>query len=150
MRFVVFKINNVDGYTEKVDLKDEEQAKEWLKKLDQEKVTGMAVVRKCNGKFKCPDCHKTCLTCNNCNNSSRNSVCNTKGLFSISKPRGFEKIFFLPEYVRPEIEKGNKGGQRITVFADDIRIVLMVHAGQPASRITFSKIGKQRYNPYAS
>lgn len=146
----MFKIHTRNSETKIVDLHDEETAKlfiENLKKRDfQNELTGMAVLRECGGKIRCPVCKKKTIVCKNCNNSFKENTCKTGVLYSITRPKDFRNIFYLPEHLEPEGR--NKGGERITVFADNIKIVLMAHKEQPSLRVTLSKPGYMKYNPF--
>lgn len=67
--------------------------------------------------------------------------------FSITKPEGFEgRTWFRVENVKPHGRV--KGGERVVVFAGDIRLVLMVHSSQPAVRVSVARIGKRVSNPH--
>lgn len=151
----MFKIHTCDGLTARVDLQDEEQAKEWLARLKdpsfQSKITGITVMRRCGGRFKCPTCGRaTRLVCSSCGESSRDVVCGKGIQHSVSKPNGYGNVHYHAEHVEADPDIKLRGGERVTCFAGDSRLMLMVHAGQPSSRATLLKTGKRRYDPNAS
>lgn len=149
----MFKINTNDGLTIKADLADEEQAREVIRRLKsrkyQERITGISVVRNCTGKFRCSSCNKAAeFTCSRCGTTTKDAVCGIGAQYSISRPTGVPGVFYQIEAVSPDREARIRGGEKIICFAGDIKVVLMSHIAQPAARITLSKIGKRRYNPF--
>jgi hypothetical protein len=40
-----------------------------------------------------------------------------------------------------------KGGEKVLLYADDVRLSVMAHAEQPAVRVSLSKVGKRRFDP---
>ena len=127
----MFKIHTKDGLTTRIDLSNPEQLRAWNEKIKeiefQKTITGISIVQTCGGKLKCNHCanHKT--------------QCSTGIQYSVSKPDGFSKISFIPEHLTPNASSKSKGGAKITCIVDDIELVLMVHAKQPAARITLNK-----------
>jgi len=149
----MFKIHTKDGKTVSIDFENERQAAEWAKRLRdpafQKTITGISIVKTCGGKFRCDRCRKaTQLDCSHCGHPTKESSCSTGVQFSLSRPVGFDRCFYVIEKIDPNVNAKMRGGQKITCFVDDIRIVVMAHAGQPASRVSLTKIGKQRYNPF--
>ncbi len=66
--------------------------------------------------------------------------------YSLARPEGFEgRQWFHVESI-PANGKV-RGGEKITVFAGDIRVTMMAHRAQPALRVTISKVGSRKYNP---
>jgi len=132
----VLKIHTCDGQTLRVDLADEEQARLWLDRLAREDfqatINGVSLVER-HSVGKCQEC-------------GRRSSRDIGVQYSVTRPDDFKKVFFNIEYIRPNGKI--KGGERVTVFSDDIRLVMMAHKSQPAARVTVSKIGKQKFNPY--
>lgn len=63
---------------------------------------------------------------------------------NVVKPVGFDTTTAQIEHVPPN---GHKGGERVIVFAGDVRLTVMSHADNPAVRISIARIGKMRYNP---
>lgn len=131
----MLKIHTSDGRTIPIDLADEEQARFWLERLSkssfQSQIKAVSLVER-----------HTVGRCKECGHPSDRSV----GVqYSIPRPDGFGDIFFNAENVEPNGKI--KGGERIILFAGDIRLVLMAHRSQPATRVTITRIGKQRYNP---
>lgn len=68
--------------------------------------------------------------------------------YSLVRPTGFSQVFFMAEEVAQDPESRIKGGERITCFADSLRLGVMVHRAQRSVRVAAAKVGKQRYNPY--
>lgn len=66
--------------------------------------------------------------------------------YSLARPEGFEgRQWFHVEHI-PASGKV-RGGEKLTVFAGDIRVTLMAHRAQPALRVTIAKVGSRKYNP---
>ncbi len=147
----MIKINTCDGRTELLDLGNEQQAKEWLKilkRLDfQKKITGVSVVQRCNGHFKCSRCNRSQLVCSNCGQPAHKTVCNTGVQYSLSKPIGFDKAIYHIEQIKPDEKTKTRGGEKVTCLVGDIKATLMIHACQPAAKISLVKVGKQRFDP---
>ena len=149
----MFKIHTSDGLTVRVDLDNEEQAQEWLKRLKdpnfQDTITGISVVQRCGGKFRCPTCGKAArLTCTTCGLPPQEIICGTGVQYSLSRPTGFGKANYLVERMEPNANGKIRGGEKVTCFVGDVRLTMMIHAAQPSTRISLLKIGEQRYNPY--
>jgi hypothetical protein len=116
----MLKVHTTDGATTRIDLEDEEQAKAWIRRQ------GDPVFQ----------AEVSGLTIS------------SKGVqYSLPRPTGFDNVFFLAEEVKPDEEKRSKGGERIVVIVDDVRITMMVHAAQRSARIAITKMGKQKFNP---
>lgn len=149
----VLKIHTADGQTHRVDLGDEKQAKEWLSRLRdrsfQDSVTGISVIQDCHGRIRCTNCKKTgSLACKACGSAMANDAYTKIGVqYSLSRPDGYGPVFYSVDKIDPEPDSKVRGGERVTCFAGDSRISMMVHAGQPSVRVTLLKTGKQRYNP---
>jgi len=149
----LFKIHTNDGLTVRVDLTDEKQANEWLKKLAnptfQANITGVSVVQRCDGRFKCPTCNRAArLVCSTCGQPTSKITCQTGTQYSISRPAGLERVNYHIERVEPD-SKSKARGEKITCLAGDVRMAAMIHASQPSVRISLLKTGDRRYNPYA-
>lgn len=133
----MLKIHTSDGQTHRLDLTDEAQAREWLPLLArqdfQATLKGITLVERHPCRGKCPQCGTTM--------SGRDMGVQ----YSVSRPDDFRSVFFQVEAVEPNGRV--KGGERVTVFADDVRLVLMAHASQPATRVTVTRMGKRRFNP---
>lgn len=119
----MLKIHTNGGTTHRVDLDDEEQARQWLEKLQepafQSAITGLTLAH--------------------------------RGVqYSLPLPRGFSRSHLHAELIQPDPDKKIKGGERIVCAADDIRVSIMVHRAQRAARVAVLKTGKQRYNPMAN
>ena len=106
--------------TSRIDLSDEANAKEWLRKLKdpefQATISGFTV--------------------------TENGV-----QYSLPKPYGFDRVSYLPELIEPDPTKKIKGGERVTCFAGDVRATIMVHRESRAARISLRRLGKQRFDP---
>lgn len=70
--------------------------------------------------------------------------------YSLVRPIGFSQVFFLAEEVAQDPDSKIKGGERITCFADNLRLGVMVHRAQRSVRVAATKVGKQRFNPFLS
>lgn len=130
----MLKIHTADGQTHNIDLNDREQASVWLTRLSREDfqatIHGVSLVERHSVRTKCA-----------CGESSGRDI----GVqYSVSRPDGVRRVFVHVEAVEPEGKI--KGGERVTLFADDMRLTLMAHASQPASRVTIAKVGKQTFN----
>lgn len=132
----MFKIHTADGKTTKVDLADEEQAREWINKLArpdfQERITAVSAVER----------HEIRGRCSTCNGKVSAA---THVQYSVPRPDA-ASIYFHLEAVEPDGTL--HGGSRVTLFSDEVRLVLMAHRSQPSSRVTLAKLGKQKFNPY--
>lgn len=109
-----------DGQTLSFDLKNDDQARLWLEKI-------------CSREFQ--------------SKIRAISIQKNKVQYSLPIPVDFERIFVFAENLLPDKDKKFKGGERIVCQADDIRLSMMVHSSQRASRVTLSKTGIQCYNP---
>ena len=151
----MLKIHTSDGKTHRIDLTDEAQSKEWLPRLKTHKfqasITGISVVQDCQGRVRCPSCKRTGhLVCESCGRAVPHDCYTRTGVqYSLSRPDGFDPVFYVVEHIEPEEGAKIRGGERITCFAGDSRIAMMVHKGQPSTRVTLLKTGRQSYNPYS-
>lgn len=149
----MLKIHTSDGKTHRIDLSDEEQAHRWLPLLNQAKfqkeVTGVSVVQDCLGRIRCTNCKRAGhLICQSCGQAlASNSHTKTGVQYSLSRPDGFDSVFYEVEHIEAEPGSKVRGGERVTCFVGDFRATMMVHAGQPSVRVTLLKTGKRRYNP---
>lgn len=75
------------------------------------------------------------------------SIINRGISYSLPTPNKFVNLFFMAEYIKPDTKLKIKGGEKIFCLADNIRISMMVHAGQKAARVFVENIGRMRYNP---
>ncbi len=132
----MLKIHTSDGRTARIDLSDPEQAREWLPKLErdsfQAEISGVSVV----------ETHAVTARCHACDAKVTGQI----GVqYSITRPQAFASVRYEVEHIQ---EQGKvKGGDRVTLFVDDVRLMLMAHRSQPSSRLTVAKIGKRRYVP---
>jgi hypothetical protein len=65
--------------------------------------------------------------------------------FSIARPQDFGIVSLAAEHV--ESSGRVKGGEKVLLYADDVRLSVMAHAEQPAVRVVLSKVGKRRFDP---
>lgn len=149
----MLKIHTKDGKTTRIDLTDTDQAREWLKKLKEQEfqklITGISITQKCEGRFKCPSCNKsTKLICSKCKQPINEVLCGSGVQYSLSRPSGFNKVFYQAEYIQPNEENKIRGGEKIICFCDDTQISMMIHKSQKAARITLTKPGVRRFSPY--
>lgn len=132
----MLKIHTGDGQTHRIDLADPAQAQLWLERLRREDfqatIAGVSLVESHLVKGKCSEC--------GCESLQR-----ALGVqYSIKRPSNVRTCSVHVEKV--EADGRVKGGERVTLFADDVCLTLMAHAGQPASRVTMAKVGKQTFN----
>jgi len=146
----VLKIHTSDGQTTIVDLKDEASAKEFLSKLrsteEQQRITGATATRRCSGRFYCETCGRTVKAkCSRC--GAIDTSCGKSAQFSLSRPIGFERVWYHIEHIEPDPTRHIRGGDKITCFVDDVRLDMMVHSDQPSTKVSLVRTGVQRYNP---
>ena len=132
----MLKIHTIDGDTIRVDLSDEQQAREWLPRLErsdfQAKITGVSLVEN----------HVVSSRCSRCNEEVAKRI----GVqYSVSRPRSCRSIIYEIERIPPS--GAVKGGEKIDLFVDDIRLTLVAHAAQPSARVTVNHVGKRRHSP---
>ncbi len=132
----MLRIHTADGRTTAVDLSDEQQARDWLARLSRadvaRSITGLTLTNAHQAAGKCPSC------------GARASQ--PLGVqFSITRPQDFGAVSFAAGRVEPEGRI--RGGERVMLFADDVRLSVMAHAEQPAVRVVLSKVGRLRFNP---
>lgn len=131
----MLKIHTADGRTHPIDLQDSEQAQVWLDRLAREDfqatIHGVSLVERHCVRGKCQACGEP---------SGRDIGVQ----YSVTRPDGVRRVFVHVEAV--EAQGRVKGGERVTIMADDMRLTLMAHASQPASRVTISKVGRQAFN----
>lgn len=153
-RETMLKIHTNDGKTHRVDLADEQQAKEILGKMRdrgfQATITGVSVVSDATSRIRCPGCSRAGgLACSHCGAAVASDAKTSTGVqYSLSKPDGYTgPVYYAIEEVPNVPEAHVRGGERVTCFAGDARIQMMVHRGQPSVRVTLVRTGRQRYNP---
>lgn len=132
----MLKIHTSDGRTQAVDLTDAAQAREWLGRLAREggqgSITGVTLTEKHAASGRCPACGVRCS--------------HPLGVqFSISRPQDFRLVSLAAERVEPSGHA--KGGERVMLYADDVRLTVMAHSEQPAVRVVLAKVGKRRFDP---
>jgi hypothetical protein len=132
----VLRIHTKDGRTRSLDLSDAEQAREWLRLSGdarfQASVSGVTIASGHRSVAECAEC----------------GACSDERLtiqYSVARPQDFRRVEVLVEDV-PRAE-GVNGGERVIVFADDVRLTLMAHAANPAARVVLSKVGHRRFDP---
>lgn len=132
----MLRIHTADGRTHAVDLSDARQAREWLTRARhadfQATIRGVTLVEKHPARGACPECAQRCSF--------------PLGVqLSISRPQEFRNVQLVAE--RVDASGPVKGGERATLYCDDVRLQVMAHAEQPAVRITLSKIGRRSFDP---
>lgn len=128
----MLKIHTSDGQTIRIDLRDPEQAREWLSRLEQDRfqasISGVSLVETHEARARCPRCDARALA-------------QIGVQYSVSRPQGLTGVSY-------EVERVNgRGGERITLFAGDVRLSLVAHESQPSARITLIKSGHRRFAP---
>lgn len=132
----MFRIHTNDGKTISVDMADEEQAKALFLNLArasyQRSVSGVTLVGEHAARAVCPECGARCA--------------GLLGIqYSVARPHDFHSIEVSVETV--ESTGRVRGGERLIVFADDVRMAIMAHAAQPSVRVALSKVGRRKFNP---
>lgn len=116
----MLQVHLSDGRTLRFDLQDEQQAAAWLEQSR-------------SGAFQA---------------SVRGLTIQHNGVqYSLPRPTGFKRLWLFAESLDPDTDQRFKGGERIVIQADDMRVVLMAHDAQRAARVSLSKPGTQCYNP---
>jgi len=116
----MLKVHTTTGETFKIDLKDEQAARQWARRLldpaFQATITAMSI--------------------------SQKGVQHT-----LARPRDFrlEDIFFGAEAISPNGKW--QGGEELTGFFGDVKVGILVHNSQRASRITVTQPGKRVHIP---
>lgn len=146
----MFKVQSKDGSTVHVDLNDESQARDILRRLrdpsQQAELTALTIAQPSRGRPRCPECSASGrFLCPKCG-QVEGEVHAQQIQYTLARPEGFHHVFMWPEAIEPDGGKV-KGGECITCFVDDIRVQLMVHRSQPSIRVSLLKTGRQRYNP---
>ncbi len=113
-------VHLADGRTERLDLQDPEQASRWLRCAREARF--QASIR------------GLCI--------QHNGV-----MYALPRPDGFDKIFLFAELLPADEDRKFKGGERLVCQADEMRVNVMVHQGQRATRVSLSKPGRECYNP---
>ena len=112
----MLKIHTADGQTHLVDLADANQARELTARLSREDfqatINGVSLYKR----YPFPKCAS-------CGASAGRE---TGVQYSVTRPDGVRRVFVHAECVPTNGRV--KGGERVTVFADDMRLALMAHA----------------------
>jgi len=112
----MFKLHHDDGRTVAVDLASEDQAREWLPKLARSEV----------------QLSLTAVT-----------MVSPHGYqASIIRPVGFDHPSIRMECVAPDV--GQNGGERLTIVANGVKLVVMSHKNCASMRIAMSRVGRPR------
>jgi hypothetical protein len=147
----VVKININDGNTFKLDLSNEDQAKELIQLLGdydfQQKITAITAFKQYTRRHRCPN--KGCkqlvkLVCPDCGvvNDGGNFVY-TGNQYTLIRPNA-NRVSFSVENT-PFDAKG--GTEKLICNAGEMQLSITTYAQQPAARVMLLKIGEQRYNP---
>ena len=132
----MLRVHTKDGQTRSFDLSDPEAAREWLRLTSddsyQGQVTGLTLASSHCARGVCSAC------------GSKNVLPLTIQ-YSTARPQDFRRISLVAEDV-PRAP-GVNGGERVIVFADDVRLTLMAHSANPAVRIVLSKVGHRKFDP---
>jgi hypothetical protein len=132
----VLKIHTADGKTTAVDLADETQARDFFARLGraefQRAISGVTLVEEHSARAACPYCGARCAA--------------LLGIqYSVSRPQDFRHVETSAELI--DAEGRVKGGERLIVYADDVKMTIMAHANQPSVRVVLAKVGRRKFNP---
>jgi hypothetical protein len=132
----LLRIHTKDGRTRTLDLSDRDEAREWVRlcadSTFQASISGLTLA----------SAHRASGDCSHC---GARVALPTIVQYSVSNPRDFRRVEMTAEDV-PKSE-GVNGGERVIVFADDVRLSTMAHASNPALRIVMSKVGRRKFDP---
>jgi hypothetical protein len=115
-------VHLADGRTERFDLRDDRQAAAWMTRVQEASFQGS--IRAIS--------------------VQQNGV-----MYSVARPVEFDRIDFFAELLPPNESQKFKGGERMYCHADEVRLAVMVHPGQRASRLSLSRPGRQCYAPWS-
>lgn len=115
----MLRVHTADGLTRKVDLRDEAQARALLSSVRSPAFQHSL----------------TAVTVVQCPRDEEHQC-------AVTRPDGFRDVFFEFEDVA-----AGRGGERLVVQADDVRLLVMAHRERPCVRISLLKVGRRRYNP---
>lgn len=129
------KIHTADGQTHSIDLGDGEGARVWLRQFAradfQRSITGISLLARHAAHGKCRGC------------GSR--VVLPFGVqYAVARPEDCRAVNFRVEGV-----DAGGGGERLILFADELRLTVMAHAGRASARVAISKPGLQRFDPFS-
>jgi hypothetical protein len=134
----MIRIHTADGRTVAMSLRDETQARELLRMLSSDNfqrcITAITIAAE----------HSTVARCYVCGAKVSAHLSNQ---LSVTSPRGERTYHFHVEKVEPGGKI--KGGERLVLFAGDVRLTAMSHAAQPSVRVSLSKLGKRVADPLA-
>ncbi len=146
----MLKIHTRDGLTRTVRLDDTTAARDCLRRLKQQDVTGFTLAQPHRKALKCPNCRRALASCcTTCGHPLDRQPYEITTNHSLSRPEGFQRVCYHAEYVAPDPESRIRGGEIVTCFADDVCVAVLSHPGQPAARVTLKHLGKRQYNPVA-
>ena len=116
----MLQVHLSDGRTLKFDLQDGVQAREW---------------QQLAGDFEFQS-------------TIRGVTLQNNGIqYSITRPQGFNTVWYFAEFLESTRDRRFKGGERAAVQSDNVRLSAMSHNEQRALRVSLSKTGHQCYNP---
>lgn len=135
----MIRIHTSDGRTVAVDLRDEEQARALLADLArdgfQASITAVTVAGSHCAHARCSEC------------GARVAV-RMSNQISVTAPRGEDRQHhFHVETVEPNGKI--KGGERLVLFAGDVRLTAMAHVTQPSVRVSLTRLGRRVADPMA-
>ncbi len=146
----MLKVHTKDGLTTRVDLRDGAQAKQILTDLHkaefQRRITGISVVQNAVGRARCSCCSAAELLCGSCGRNVDPQTA-TGVQYSISRPADMPHVQFAVEHFTTNVDEKVRGGERVTMYAGETALSMMVHSGQPSVRIQLSNPGRRLHPP---
>jgi len=135
----MIRVHTSDGRTVTVDLRDETQARELFRSLANEgfqrTITAVTVAGS----------HHLVTRCSECGAKVSAKMANQ---FSVTAPKGEDRMHhFHVEDVEPNGKV--KGGERLVLFAGDVRLTAMSHVTQPSVRVSLTRLGRRVADPMA-
>jgi hypothetical protein len=126
----MIRIHTKDGVTTTIDLRDESQARSLLSSLArddfQRSITAVTSSQTHTGSNRCASCGAKVFV-------------RTANQLTVSLPVGENRVHFQAE----RLESDRIKGERLTLFAGDVRLTAMSHSSQPSARVSMVRIGKR-------
>jgi len=66
--------------------------------------------------------------------------------YSLTRPEGFDGTCWFHVEAVPMVGRV-RGGERVVLFAGDVRVTIMAHRSQPAARVSIARVGRRKFNP---